>query len=60
MEHPCFHKKDSDPPACGVHNVPLERHHSSEPLATSGIGSSFDFFVCPVSGIVVNGAATES
>jgi hypothetical protein len=52
MAEPCFIKKDSNPPVCGVHNVPLVEHRSSEELGTAGLGA-FTFFVCPVSGAVV-------
>jgi len=56
MAEPCFKKKDSNPPVCGVHNVPLEEHQSSEALITSKLGD-FTFLVCPVSGAVVNDSA---
>jgi len=55
----CFVKKDTNPPICCVHNVPLVQRHSSDNLPTSGFGS-FTFFVCPVSGEVVRDTATHS
>jgi hypothetical protein len=56
MVEPCFKKEDSDPPACGVRNVPLIRHQSYENSALSKFGD-FAFFVCPVSGHVVRDSA---
>jgi hypothetical protein len=53
----CYNKKGSNPPVCGAHGVKLERHQSSEQLITSELGD-FEYFVCPVSGQVVNGAKT--
>lgn len=52
MAEPCFIKKNSIPHVCGVHNVPLVQHQSSEEPGTAGLGA-FTFFVCPVSGTVV-------
>ena len=54
----CFMKKDSDPPLCGVHNVPLIRHWSSDHLETFRLGD-FEFFVCPASGYIVKEADTQ-
>ena len=45
-------KKDSDPPVCGLHNVPLERH-ASEELSFYDL-PHFIFFVCRVSRKAVN------
>ena len=53
MVKPCFIKKDSNPPVCGVHNVPLKPRESSREVATSRFGD-FAFFACPVTGQVVN------
>jgi hypothetical protein len=50
MVGPCFRIKESNPPVCGVHNVPLVRHQSSEELAHSML-RDFAFFVCPESGM---------
>jgi len=58
MEEPCFKKKDSDPPVCGIHNVPLIEHQTSEDSVLSRFGD-FAFFVCPVSGYVVPDSATQ-
>jgi len=52
MARPCFKKKGSDPPVCGVHNVPLILRQSLEDSVLSKLGD-FAFFVCPVSGYVV-------
>jgi hypothetical protein len=43
---------------CGVHNVPLMEHQSSEVPVLSKLGD-FAFFVCPVSGYVVRDSAPE-
>ncbi len=56
-EH-CFKKIGSIPPVCGLHKVPLVQHQSSEVMATSGL-RAFTFFVCPVSGAVLNDEATN-
>jgi hypothetical protein len=58
MAEQCFVKSGSAPPVCGVHNERLlERNTRSEPVI-DGVGD-FSFFVCPVSGQVVNGTATH-
>jgi hypothetical protein len=55
----CFRKKDSDPPACGQHNAPLERKQLlSDKLIAAGY-RGFSFFVCPVSGAILNEEATH-
>jgi hypothetical protein len=59
MADPCFTKKDSKPPVCGVHNVPLVQRRTSEDSGTSGLGT-FTFLVCPVSGAVVRDTPTRS
>ena len=59
MADPCFTKKDSEPPACGVHSVPLVKRQTSDHSDTSGLGS-FTFFVCPVSGAVVRDTPAHS
>ena len=49
----CFRIENSPThPVCGVHNVPLIEHQSSEYSVLSKFGD-FPFFVCPVSGYVV-------
>jgi hypothetical protein len=58
MAKPCFMKKDTSPPTCGVHGVPLVRHQSSDESATANLGN-FALFMCPVSGIVVRESATH-
>jgi len=59
MAKPCYLKKGSNPPVCGVHNVPLEPHESSEDMDTQRFGE-FAFLKCPVSGAVVNDEASQS
>ena len=49
----CFRKKDSKPPVCGVHDVPLVQRSSSDDPQTLFLGN-FNFLVCPVSGRVVS------
>jgi hypothetical protein len=56
MAEPCFMKTGSNPPVCGVHNIPLVRHQSSEDFGASRYGD-FVFLVCPASGQVVDGPA---
>ena len=58
MAEPCFNLKNSNPPACGVHNVPLIEQQSSENPKVSMFGD-FTFFVCPVRGYVVNNSAPQ-
>jgi hypothetical protein len=59
MEPPCFKKKDSDPPACGLHNVPLVKKQL--PAGTLAPGyESFAFLACPVSSQVINDEAPRS
>jgi hypothetical protein len=56
MAEPCFTKKGSNPPACGVHNVPLRQLKTSQDIRLLG---EFSFLMCPVSGQVVNDPATQ-
>jgi hypothetical protein len=49
----CFIKKNSNPPACGVHDVRLKQHQSSEDFSTLKFGD-FPFLMCPVSGQVID------
>ena len=58
MAEPCFKMKNSNPPVCGVHNVPLMERQSSEDSVLSKFGD-FAFFVCPVSGYVVRDLAPQ-
>jgi hypothetical protein len=53
MGHLCFVKENSNPPRCGVHNLPLVQHHSSEDSRIVFFGD-FTFYVCPVSNEVVS------
>jgi hypothetical protein len=53
MVEPCFIKKGSDIPVCGLHNVPLVNKQLPEELIASGC-KSFAFFVCPVSSQVID------
>jgi hypothetical protein len=59
MAEPCFTKKDSKTPVCGVHNVPLVSRRTSDHSDTSGLGT-FTFLVCPVSGAVVRDSPAKS
>jgi hypothetical protein len=38
MAEPCFKMKNSNPPVCGVHNVPLIEHQSSGDFVLSRFG----------------------
>jgi hypothetical protein len=51
MTDHCFKKTGSNPPTCGVHNVPLVRKEL--PVEMMAVGyKGFSFLVCPVSGAV--------
>jgi hypothetical protein len=52
----CFRRKDSEPPACGVHDLPLMKRQSSDDPEASFFGE-FEYLVCPVSGYVVSDAS---
>ncbi len=53
MAEPCFIKKKSDPPVCGLHNVRLiQRQLPNEQIAPGYKG--FTFLACPVSGAALN------
>ena len=56
MAELCFIKKDSSPPVCGVHNVRLIMKQLPDELIASAY-KGFTFFVCPVSGAVLNDEA---
>ncbi len=58
MAESCFIKKGSDPPVCGVHKVRLVQKQLSDELSTGGY-KSFAFFVCPLSGAVLNDETTH-
>jgi hypothetical protein len=53
MEKPCFKKLGSDPPVCGIHEVPLRETSSSQELSTMGL-RDFAFYKCPVSGQAID------
>jgi len=53
MAEQCFKKKDSNPPVCGVHNVPLVRKQLSNKMIAAGY-KGFTILVCPISGAVLN------
>jgi hypothetical protein len=53
MSEPCFKRKDSNPPACGVHDTRLVQKKLPVKMVASGY-SAFRFLVCPVSGTVLN------
>jgi hypothetical protein len=53
MAEKCFRKKDSEPPVCGVHNVPLLQKQLPPEMIGAGY-KGFNFLVCPVSGVVLN------
>lgn len=59
MAEQCYVKKDSHPPACGVHGVVLIRKKLPDALIAAGY-KGFSFFVCPVSGVVLNDEASHS
>jgi hypothetical protein len=59
MPERCFNAKDSDPPHCGVHKVRLIERRLPSKLVNEGY-KDFAFFVCPVSGTVLNDDARPS
>jgi hypothetical protein len=56
MGEPCFIKKNSNPYVCGIHNVRLVEHQSTDDLAASRF-DEFTYLVCPKSGQVLNDQA---
>jgi hypothetical protein len=58
MAERCFKEADSDPPVCGIHQVPLELQQLPRGLITEGY-RGFSFFVCPVTGTVLDDPATH-
>lgn len=54
----CFVKENSIPPLCGVHNVPLKLHQSSEDSRIEYFGN-FTFYMCPVSHDIVSDPPTS-
>jgi hypothetical protein len=57
MPTKCFIKKGSNPTVCGVHKVRLIERQSVENRVLSRLGD-FVFFVCPMSGEVLNDPPT--
>ena len=52
MTEPCFRKRGSNPPVCGVHDVPLVPGELPEEFLAAGY-KGFTFYECPVSRTVV-------
>lgn len=52
MTAPCFRKKNSSPPTCGIHDVGLIRRKLPIDRYAPGLGS-ISCYICPVSGEVV-------
>jgi hypothetical protein len=48
----CFKKKDSDPPLCGIHHVPLIESETTIDVLAPFLGS-INCLTCPVSHMVV-------
>jgi len=48
MTEQCFRKKESNPPVCGVHHVPLVQSHVSIDMNSPGLGQ-ITCLRCPVS-----------
>ncbi len=59
MAKPCFMKKDSNPPICGVHNVPLVKKQLPNEMVAAGY-KGFTYLVCPVTGAVLNDPTKQS
>jgi hypothetical protein len=53
MAEKCFKKEDSEPPVCGVHDVPLIKRQLPEEMIAVGY-KFLTFLACPVSGAVLN------
>jgi len=54
MVQQCFSKPGSNPPTCGIHNMPLQPTNTSDP------DPNVKFYVCPASGQTIKDAATQS
>jgi hypothetical protein len=54
----CFLKKDSNPPLCGVHNLPVTRESIPIDPDVPDLGR-ITCFVCPVSRKVLSDNATQ-
>ena len=59
MAEQCFKKKLSNPPVCGVHNVPLIKAKLPYEFLAAGFKGS-TFLVCPVGGEVLTDGAEQS
>jgi len=59
MTRPCFRKGGSNPPICGVHNVKLVQKELSAEMVAAGY-KGFTFFICPVSGTVLDDEAAHA
>jgi hypothetical protein len=58
MAEPCFIKKGSKEPVCGVHNVRLVERQLPDEF--TGLGyKGFTYLSCPVSGAALNDEATH-
>jgi hypothetical protein len=57
MTTQCFPKKGSNPPVCGVHDVPLVKHETSREAIAGGVGN-LTFLACPVSGQAIDNPST--
>ena len=53
MTEQCFRKEDSNPPVCGVHEVPLITRQLPDEMIAVGY-KYLTFLACPVSGAVLN------
>jgi hypothetical protein len=53
MSEPCFKKKSTNPPVCGVHDVTLIQHLVSIEQNAPGLGKIV-CYRCPVTGVVVS------
>jgi hypothetical protein len=58
MAERCFIKKESNPPTCGVHDVPLARKELPDEMVATGY-KPVTFFVCKVTGAVLNDEARK-
>jgi hypothetical protein len=53
MAKQCFRKENSNPPVCGVHDAQLIMKQLPDEMIAVGY-KPLTFFVCPVSGAVLN------
>jgi hypothetical protein len=53
MPEPCFIKKDSAPPVCGIHDVRLIKKLIPDELIAS-LHKEITYLVCPVSRSAIN------